>query len=404
MLPVENKKSVSLIQYYYRVIFFLLIFFIAFDGVRDSLIFSDYLSYVREATILLAFIPLIRSLNFKFKISLFSFSLLMMFFVFSYGSVYSVFPIYPDLRSVSDPLVVLYKHFQFFILLFCFVNIEKLTGQDVKYYAALLVYMLVFIAVITPIVYISPPSFFKSDFLQWGRMGIGYPTMDAQIFCFGIIIILYMLDFNRVLNNIVLGCLIVGVLMQVTATGMFTLFSICMFFIFLDKKNKISSFLPLFLGLFFVVSYIITLYSDDLTKILWLASDKIDNLMNYGQGQSTQIRHEQFEFLFNIINSRLDLLLFGIGSNVYVENQYSFFFIAFGLVGLVVYLGYIFIMMVIGIKSIRIDHGLFFLSTMIFALVSYSLITFYLYSLYAMYAFMTAYHIINCRKFVYLGK
>ena len=319
----------------------------------------------------------------------------MLFFVFVYGLVYSISPVYPELRSISGPLTVLYKHIQFFMLLFCFVNIENLTGKSIVYYAKLMVYMLVFASIITPIVYSHPPAIFKPDFLQWGRMGIGYPTMDAQVFCTGIVILLYMLDFKKIKLNIILGILVLGVLMQVTGTGLFTLFLLFCYFVFLDKKNKIITLAPLVIGLFFLVFFIITSYSDDFSKILWLASDKIDNLMNYGQGQSTQIRHEQFLALFNIIKSSVDFFVFGIGSNVYVENQYSFFFIAFGFVGLACFVVFLLVMMFHGLKFASRDYGVFLLSTVIFSLASYSLVSFYLYSLYSSFAFMMACYIIK---------
>lgn len=390
-----NKYSNFVILSYYRILFSLLIFFIVFDGIRDSLIFSNYLSYLREATIVITFLSTLRYINFKFKISAFSCSLFMLFFVFVYGLVYSISPVYPELRSISGPLTVLYKHIQFFMLLFCFVNIENLTGKSIVYYAKLMVYMLVFASIITPIVYSHPPAIFKPDFLQWGRMGIGYPTMDAQVFCTGIVILLYMLDFKKIKLNIILGILVLGVLMQVTGTGLFTLFLLFCYFVFLDKKNKIITLAPLVIGLFFLVFFIITSYSDDFSKILWLASDKIDNLMNYGQGQSTQIRHEQFLALFNIIKSSVDFFVFGIGSNVYVENQYSFFFIAFGFVGLACFVVFLLVMMFHGLKFASRDYGVFLLSTVIFSLASYSLVSFYLYSLYSSFAFMMACYIIK---------
>ncbi|PWI34553.1 hypothetical protein DI392_05455 [Vibrio albus] len=383
---------------FYRGLFFLLIWFIVFDGIRDSLVFSPYLSLLREATIALVFFSSLFTINFSFRVNYFSISIVCLFFIFVYGSVYSVSPIYPNLPSVSNSVTVLYKHFQFFMLLFSFMHIEKLTGKSIEHYAKLMVYLLFFASIITPLVYLHPPFFFKDNFLQWGRIGIGYPTMDAQVFCFGIVITLYLLDFSYLKKNVLVGTLVLGVLMQVTGTGFATLAFLIVFFVFIDKKNKLLSFSPLFFILFLTVTFVVSKFGDELKKILYLLNEKIDDLMNFGQGVSTEIRQKQFEKLYDIVSGYDDQLLLGIGSNIYVENQYSFFIIGFGLVGFIVFALYLLSMMFSGLMFIKYDKGFFLLSTVIFSLASYSLVSFYLYPLYSAYAFITSCHIVQVRR------
>ncbi|MFQ1840370.1 hypothetical protein ACK36U_00120 [Aeromonas veronii] len=388
-----NDILKKIYRYYCIIIYSGLIFFIAFDGVRDSLTFSSVLSVMREFFVIAGLGIYLLSFSFKIKLNFRFFIYLSLFFVFCYGAVFTVFPIYKELRVVSEPIVVLYKHFQFFILLLAFSVIEKNTKVSFDKFILLFVIFCLIHVAITPLAFYHPPFFFKPDFKQWGRLGIGYPTMDAQTICFSIIALIYALKVNTFLLNVCFAILVLGVLLQVTGTGMVTLAVIFLYFMVYGKNHiyKPHHFTPSIIMVVFTIVFIVLNYSNDMDKILYLAGDKVSNILNGGDGISTSIRRMQFSELKDLVWKDPFFMLFGIGAAVYVENQYSFFVIAFGLIGVGVFIVFLGYNIFIGFLERNKDRNVLLLATIIFSLTSYTLTSFYLFSNYAAFALFLTY-------------
>lgn len=381
--------------------YFLLVFFIAFDGLRNAVSFSKMFSYIRETAVLLVFLAcLVYLLTRNRKLSFNKFFLFMpfLFCVFFIGLPSSINPYYPDLDSITHPVVMSYRSFQFFMLLVAFYLVEEMTGKSYVYFFNWLVFFLVIYALITPYLYFFKPFFMNENWHWWGRIGVGYPTMDGQVYNFSMIFLFYILEVKKIKFNLVFVFLFVGILLQVTGTGFFTLFFLVFYYLFFYPRYLgIKKIFPSFVFLLVIVSFIVlfALNSDlgKINQVVLLAETKVMNLFGYGENRSIDIRNEQLKTLLYYVDQSYLTRFFGLGNKIYVENQYSYMLAGFGYFGLFIYVLFLLWCLVYGFLKRRKDNHVLFLSTIVFSLTSYTLITSYLYPLYSIFALCISYSI-----------
>ena len=401
----DSKKPsdflIKLLLHAATILYCILVFFIVFDGLRDALVLSNFLSWVRELVVfglfLLSFV-----VGFKHKqyFWFFYFPMALLLLSFSYSLIYSISPVYPDLDSISEPLVVWYRSIQFVMLFFVFVHIEQLTGRKIEFFLTLFVYLSVAYALMTPVLYFFPISYMVDDYKMWGRLGVGYPTMDAQTFCYSILAVIFIFKHRNIKLNMFLVVLLAGLAMQVTGTGIATILVVIFAFVFFKRNDKAKVFelLPMVVLSVLLMAFILSLFAEDLSQIIWLFWDKIENLKNLGVGQSTEIRAAQFEFLWGLLrNSPLEML-FGIGCNIYVENQYSFVLISCGVFGLFLFLFFILWMICTSFLWKKYDGGCLLVSVAIFCMTSYTLVSLYLFPCSACFALFYTYSMIKYKR------
>lgn len=378
----------KLISYLYV----LLIFFMVFDGVRDAFSFSSYLSILREGTIGLTFLLCLFMSPCRFKLDYVSIGFILLGAVYIYGIFFTIEPIYQSLYSISEPLSVLYKHIQFFMMLVVFSKIEVMTGRRIEHYMRLFVIFSVIYAIITPYIFFHPPSFMIPRH-WWGRIGIGYPTMDAQIFCYALVSVLYILNVRTLQYNLAILALLAGVFMQATATGIATAL-VVLSLTFVKDRNKIYKMIPALGIVIFAISTLLIVFYQQLGDFYSLLIIKFNSLMNPGSGTSTEIRNMQLKVLDSLVDHDFYTKFFGIGTKIYVENQYSFFKIAFGLFGFFAFCYFIFVLIVESLKVNKEYGRVLFISIVVFCLTSKSLVSFYLYPIYGIFSFFIAYFFI----------
>ena len=396
-----NVATTSVINRFFTILYFILIAYIVLDGFRDALLISKLLSWVRELTVFFLFMSsVLLCLNIKRDFYSFYLPVLLLLFSFIYGFVYSYSPIYPELISISEPLVVWYRSVQAVMIFFVFSAIERLTGKRIEFFLSCFVLMCVGYALLTPVAFYFPLSLMVENYKMWGRLGVGYPTMDAQTFCYAITAVLFIFKFNIVRLNIVLLILLAGLAMQVTGTGMASFCSVVFVFLILKRNGKPKSYqlMPLIILSVLCISIVLYLFSENLNQVIWLFYDKIDNLRNLGAGQSVDMRVAQFDSLWSLTGRSYVETAFGIGYNIYVENQYSFSLISCGVVGLVLFVLFILYLLFLAVLWRKYDGGSLLVSVIIFAMTSYTLVSLYLFPCAAVLALFYSYSMIKANR------
>lgn len=397
MLGDLNHEALE--QHVKRIVlclYLVLIFFISFDGLRDSTIFYGMLSYIREGTVLLLFI-LSLGPRARLRKNAMSLGLIALVVCYLYGLLLTLFPYFQHLRSISDPVIVLYRHAQFLMLILVFSQCRRLSGKGPKYYLGVLVVFQMIYTIITPLIYYFPPSIMREGYDWWGRLGIGYPTMDAQVFCFALVAVVCCFNLSMLRMNFVVSLLVIGALMQVTGTGLATLMFLLVYMLVCERE-KMKRLLPSIFVVVVLLATTVFIYYELLEKPLQLAMQKLTEIASLGSGISTDIRREQLEQLLHLGAGDPFRWLFGLGANVYVENQYSFFLAAFGVIGFCMFLFFLVTAFVQGMRNAGKDNRALVISVVVFSLSSYTLVTFYLFPTYAVLALFIAYSLSQNRN------
>lgn len=396
-----NVINTGVIECIFTLLYFILITYIVFDGFRDALFISRQLSWLREITVFFLFISSV-FLCLDDRRSVIAFYLPMWLLLSSviYGFLYSYDPIYPDLHSISEPLVVWYRSVQAVMVFFIFSVVERLTGKHIELFLSFFVFMCIIYAVSTPFLFYFPLSLMVENYKMWGRIGVGYPTMDAQTFCYAITAVLFIFRFNTLKLNFILIILLAGLAMQVTGTSMASLCLVVFIFLVLkrNRKPKVYQLIPLITLSVLCIYIILSLYSENLSQVIWLFHDKVDDLLSFGAGQSVDMRVAQFDVLWDLVRRYYIEIALGVGHNIYVENQYSFSLISCGVVGLVFFVSFILYLLFLAISWRKHDGGLLFVSVVIFAMTSYTLVSLYLFPCAAVLALFYSYSMIKAKR------
>lgn len=388
-------------DYIIILLFKIIIIYIVFDGLRDNLIISSYITYFKEIVtfVLFFYIVFIKHVifiqrNFIYYIFLLFSLYYISFLPFSFLSFFS------HERVVSSSLIMYYKIYQFIMLAYIFSVYETVTKDKYENLLRFFIKLLVLFVIITPIIYFIKPFFMVEHFEQWGRINIGYPTMDAENLVFGIVLYLFIFrdSFFKVLIALIL--FFIGIFMQMTATGFATLLFVLGYYLVYRNKKKINKRVIVFLGIivFIILSYIIAQYGDLLENQLYLMNMKINAILDPSTSKGLSLRVEEFHSQIIYLNDWFTNI-FGIGFQIYLENQYDWFRIGTGLIGLYGYIFFLFSLIIYGWLVRKKDNSILFISSVVFALTSYSLITLYLFPTEASFAMMIGYSIHLQRRY-----
>ncbi|QCU73138.1 hypothetical protein [Pseudoalteromonas distincta] len=399
MHKVKGANTASLLKLPY----FVIIFFFVFDGVRDNVSFSTLLTILREAAIaFVVSITLFSLFSNRVKVKKHLVPYFFIFLVLFIGCVFSlyatIFPVFDSLQALSSPISIITKQLQFFLLVVVFYKYEDITGAELEGLILFFVYLAIIYALITPIFYFYPPPFLD-DYKSWGRLGIGYPTMDAQMFFYAFVFVTFYLKMTRLRFFILSSVLILGALLQVTGTGFATLFALIISVMLFPSKQSRGLMLALILLSGFIVTITYFTYADKFENVVYLFQSKTLELLGLEESISLDIRKGQFEQLMSLVKGDFITSLFGVGGSIYVENQFSFFRVSSGLVGFCAFIAWIVLLASKSLFQFKVDNGVLLFSLMIFVLASYSLVTFYLLPLYGVLSMSVALHIIEVKKF-----
>ncbi|MBP2200322.1 hypothetical protein [Pantoea cypripedii] len=327
----------------HRCIFFFLVFFIVFDGMRSNLIISDLVSPFRELGLnlfILLCLPLLKTVK-KQDIKLALPFLLVSAFAIINIPV-TLFNHIEDfkvgaLQIYANKYSSVYKHILFSIIFLSFLTYARNNISITEKGIQLVITLAAIYSVITIPIYLFGFPLFKPDFRDWGRMGVGYPTMDGQMICFAIFCLIFVVkQKNLITFNIKMACLLLGIVAQNTGTAMVTMALILILSVF-RKPLKTTSYIAIigpFLLLIAMEQYLTnpTFFTD----MVYIATNKINALIhpemaNQANLDTLQMREIQYDQLNKIMSSDPMLSLFGVGGQAYMENEFRLARSAFGL-------------------------------------------------------------------------
>jgi len=323
-------------------VFYVLIIFCVFDGVRSNLIFSSLVSPLREL-----FIIFFIALSFKFAKDCRRSDLILAvpFLLISAMAIVNI-PITLSIE-LSDyklgPLSIfenkysaVYKHVFFsiiFISMLCYQrNNEHVIDKSLK----LFVNCAAIYSLVTIPIYLYGFPLFVDNFRDWGRMGIGYPTMDGQMICFAMIALIFSNTEKSFLYfNLKLACLLIGILAQNTGTAMASVSVIALLCLIKMPRKTIKYFMFGIPIIAVGLSYQYFRNPDFFANMLYIFVNKFSQLFGLSSGVNADfntlaIRDFQYSRLDIILSTDPLVRLFGLGGQVYIENEFKLMLAGYG--------------------------------------------------------------------------
>lgn len=393
-----------------------LIFFVFFDSIRSNMILGGYLSFFREMCVLLIFIMVAIHNQGRVKLAVFNISIVLFY---TYHIAVALISIPEFLTFNHKGLILVYRYFQFPMLLYSFFYFEKLTKKPFSVlYNKVVVFGVVFVLLSLTLFVVYVPIWEK--FRPWyGRISVGYPTMDAISLCYALCIVLFCkgLNFNQVKRVFYILVLLLGIFLQVTGTGFAALAFIILYSGFVLRRKYFPSVHSIswrnaiiiistlgLVALLYVAEVFPELYMKSM-NVLQMKIETIIGAEDESVEDTMDIRKEQFEYAKRNFQDDILKKIFGIGFGrynmedhtdkkfVYVEDQYSSNIIAYGYVGFFLFM-MIFVSMLYEIikkmKNFPNQSILMFASLVVFAMNCKTLIPLYLYANAALFALMYA--------------
>jgi hypothetical protein len=319
-----------------KILVTVLLAFATLDGLRDTFLPDNPISYVKEIGAVLLFF-LLFIISYKRKININSrFILVCNFFVLFLVLVSFVttkYAISGATRgtlsfggwSVWIKLLSFYCLMNALYLLRCnypsiFYKIPKTYIKFALFYCGLTFFFIF--------------SGLSSQLTQrnWGgRLSIGYPTMDSLILIVAIVFSIYFIK-SKIIKSLCVSIFLIVLLMQNTASGYVMLFVLFLCStVFLKGIYKV---LPvLFTGVFCVLGfYVYNYWYMDMGAFGFLFVDKVNGFLLGSDTSSIELRQQQISYLMNDMNSYTLYSIFGKGGEeaYLVESTY---YALYGFVG-----------------------------------------------------------------------
>lgn len=399
---------------YCLILFNIVIFFIIFDGMRNNIIGEEFISPIKEFSIILLFIQCIKC-NVKIKESLYFPFWMLWGYILIVGFV-SVCN--SDKVSMSNTILNILKFSMFFMLTICFMNFKKLTSRPLIYvYKKIVFFSICYCCLNILSVFMTLPIWQQQE-MWYGRFGMGYPTTDTISLCMALIILLFKgcyFNYGKVKMFFIIVLINVGIIMQVTGTAIIVLPAIwCVYLVykvFISKKWIEASIVVSLLLL--CGSAINQLLSKELGERYEAASLLIDvKIRNFYKDEdvdnfdSKQARKDQFSSAQKrFIGDNEVRTLFGCGIHQFtmnqslmseryfhVENMFLLFVLCFGYWGTFLFI-YCFLYMCVKTfsNSYSFESKCFLLSLCGVVIVANSaLVSFYLIQVYGTMAVLVA--------------
>ncbi|WP_436915534.1 hypothetical protein [Acinetobacter gandensis] len=387
--------------------FVISIFFAIFDGVRGGLTQSYFpFSFLRDVFIIFPALLIIILRKIKFsKEMIFFYSYFI--FIAIYTLIMSFF-FYPDhmyiedMRgsSTSEPLLYLYgegvgRWAKFFSMLCLIYTATYLFNEKRDFSLNVILKSIVIFSLIycflTVVLFFFFPSLYNAMGDKWfGRISIGYPTLDVCFLSLSLIII-RCLDISNIYKGVAFFILVLTILFQNTTTGFALLFLTFLIYFYYSKHlYKIFSLFS-FSIVFGVLYYIYSNYEqfDILGELVFRKGNAIffDEISD---DPSYFIRMSQVDYLVRFLEFDYLYLFFGlggIGSEATEVNIYSIM----GFSGVIGLMGYFLFSIYFFIKSIIYSNSILLFLILAYWVASMSLNPIYLYFLYFIYSLIISY-------------
>ncbi len=381
-----------------NILIFITLFFATLDGLRDTFLRDNPISYLKEISSFVLFLLLSLNtyrngikINSSFYIICNLFVLLLVclsFVTTKYASAYLT------RGTLSFGGWSVWIKLMSFYFLMNALFLLRLNYSDL-YYRIPRIYIYLTLG------YCSITMFFiatglNSHLVQrnWsGRLSIGYPTMDSLILIVAIIFSIYFLN-NKFAKILSITTLFLVLIMQNTASGYMMLFilMICSI-LFLKRTYKILSIL-LISGVCVLGFYIYNYWYINMGDYGVLLVDKINGFILGSDTSSIEIRQQQIQILMNDMNSYVLYSMLGkCGGEAYlVENTYYALYGFIGILGVLLFFT-LFIFIFLRLPK-SFSQGTYYshsiIITVVYLISCAGLIGFYLYPMIFILAYLVS--------------
>lgn len=386
-------------------LFKLIVFFIFFDGIRSNSVFSSYLSMVREMTVAILIFECLFVRKYSVK-KIYDKTLLTFTAYHIFICVLTItLPGYVQLSFLLKPIV-------FGLSIYVFFYYRELTRRSYADLFTFSVYVSVVFVIFNTLCFFIPMPFI-GDLRWWGRISVGYPTMDVVTLAYALIILFFYphLKINSVIKSVMIIIVSIGILLNFSGTGMVLLALIIATFIcrnFIKAGNKKVAFLTITICILFsmpILNYFKSNFYTEYRDGLILIENKIDILLGKEVDANTmEIRQEQYQKQAKgipliekiigktLINASNDGSKLSKGAFM-IEDQYNHIFICYGYIGFALFIAIIlsYIISIIKIRGELDIKIMLLLSAIIFALNSRTLLSLVLFPNYMFIAVFMAY-------------
>lgn len=315
------------------------------------------------------------------------------------------------LRSIPNILnndfegIIVWKNYLWFpILFFIFSNMERSAKISFSEYLQQFVNIMCFYIIANILLYYIPiPFLITEPHRYWGRLTVGYPTIDVILIGFALAIIFFSEHKWNNKESLLRSCILsIGMLMQASGTGM-AFIAILTIFMFpylkriyikqpitLIKKKRIC-FITLLSILIFCGTSILAVFRAQNEELYNAMTDQIENrvFIILGMEEESNLsvntmdtRKERLQRAENKFLTDEDKKLFGIGygyinmkesktNKILTEDQMTMNKVTIGLLGNYVYIFTLISLLVYIVKKLRYTSNFYiYLSTWVFLLLS----------------------------------
>nr|WP_314522232.1 hypothetical protein [uncultured Rahnella sp.] len=397
----------------HKYILFFLIFFIVFDGMRSNLIISGVVSPFRELALNLFIIFCIPMLK---KSKRDDIILAMPFLLISAFAIINIpITLLNNIKELNvgqigvfeNKYSAVYKHIIFSFIFLSFLAYTRKKPENSEKGIRIFINLAVLYSVVTIPIYLYGFPLFKDHFRDWGRLGVGYPTMDGQMLCFAIFCLIFAVKQKSTIRfNIKMACLLLGVFSQNTGTAMVTMFLILLISVW-KKPFKTTAYIAIFLPILLAI-VIKQYYSNPqfFADMIYIANNKIGTLLDPTTASSSsldtlQMRASQYEALNKIMDHNLILKVFGVGGQAYIENEFKLTFSAYGIFsGLLFAFSFFWIPFIVTIKKNK-HKILLYVIIVMWGFTSYTLASIQLFTTSFVFCMVFSYfYILGLRSYV----
>ena len=275
-----------------------------------------------------------------------------------------VFVIYHIVLSIYSMLLpgriepsFIIKPLNLIIAIYCFYYFSELTNKSYAYLFDFIIKTGCVFIIINTVFYFIPLPIFVENKLWWGRISIGYPTMDVVSLAYSLSILLFYpyLTLNTYVRAIFLLIYILGILFNASGTGTVLLSLIILTSISFMKTIKFNAkpimytFVFLLISSTSVVSYLYENYPKEFNNGIVLLENKIDILKGEEiESNTMETRKMQYEnmvskmsimekvFGRSLVNVSNDATINRNGLYM-IEDQYNLTKVCYGYIGFLLY-------------------------------------------------------------------
>ena len=366
------------------VTIFLIVFFAVLDGLRDTFFPGSHLSYIKDITPLIGFVLVIykckqiQSIKYNFNYYIiFNIGLICIITIGLANTVFASTVFERSSELSFGGFSVLIKIISF-LFLANFLYLLKLNNPaQFNSIPKIYIFCTLFYCLITFIFVFSGLNTNLAPRNWYGRLSIGYPTMDSFVLVVGLAL-LQISNFKRRITIILYLIFFLCLIMQNTVSGYLMLF--ILWFSYLFTLKGVNKLLPIIFFSLAILTLTITynFYADSLGFFGALIADKINGFIFGADTSSISARREQIAELLHLMSSDIFTLFFGVGGfgAFSVESQlYS----VFGFGGIFAVVAYLLFLITIFLKIYQSKNHIFIILLLLYIAGGFSLTALYLY-------------------------